>query len=257
MSARIIAFCNQKGGVAKTTSTINTGAALAKAGKRVLLVDCDPQGSLTVSLGIDAEERPVTTYELLLKDADAADAIIYNVGSGYDVIPADLRLSAADLELVSQPARETLLREALRPFFTEYDYILVDCPPSLSVITVNCLTVANEIIIPQQAHFLAVSGLSLLLDTVEVVRKRINKTLSIRGVILTMFDGRTNHAKEVREQVREFFGDRVFTTAIRNNIALADAPARGMDVYQYAPTSNGAADYTALAGEIMNQEGKQ
>lgn len=259
MSARVIAFCNQKGGVAKTTSVINVGAALARAGRRVLLVDADAQGSLTVSVGLEeaVNDQTVTTYELLLENGDASGAIWENIGSGYDVIAADIRLSAADLKLVSIPGRETLLRDALEPLAANYDYILLDCPPNLSIVTMNCLTAAHELIIPQQAHFLALSGLSLLLDTVEVVQRRINKRLAITGVVLTMYNGRTNHAKEVEIQAREFFGGRVYDTRIRNNIALADAPARGLDVFQYDPKSNGAADYEALAAEIMKQEDTQ
>lgn len=258
MSARVIAFCNQKGGVAKTTSVINVGAALARAGRRVLLVDADAQGSLTVSVGLEERvtDQTVTTYELLLENGDAADAIWDNIGSGYDVIAADIRLSAADLKLVSVPGRETVLRDALEPFVSEYDYILIDCPPNLSIVTMNALTAAHELIIPQQAHFLALSGLSLLLDTVEVVQRRVNRQLAITGVVLTMYNGRTNHAKEVKNQVTDFFKDRVYNTVIRNNIALADAPARGLDVFQYDPKSNGAADYEALAAEIIEQEGK-
>lgn len=256
---RVIAFCNQKGGVAKTTSVINVGAALAKAGRRVLLVDADAQGSLTVSVGLEEKvnDSTVTTYELLLENGDPSDAIWQNVGSGYDVIAADIRLSAADLKLVSLPGRETVLRDALAELKGAYDYILLDCPPNLSIVTLNCLTAAQELIIPQQAHFLALSGLSLLLDTVELVHRRINKELNISGVVLTMYNGRTNHAKEVEAQAREFFGDRVFNTKIRNNIALADAPARGLDVFQYDPKSNGAADYKALAEEIIKQEVKR
>lgn len=259
MSARVIAFCNQKGGVAKTTSVINVGAALARAGRRVLLVDADAQGSLTVSVGLEeaVNDQTITTYELLLENGDASGAIWENIGSGYDVIAADIRLSAADLKLVSIPSRETLLRDALEPLAANYDYILLDCPPNLSIVTMNCLTAAHELIIPQQAHFLALSGLSLLLDTVEVVQRRINKRLAITGVVLTMYNGRTNHAKEVEIQAREFFGGRVYDTRIRNNIALADAPARGLDVFQYDPKSNGAADYEALAAEIMKQEDTQ
>ena len=176
------------------------------------------------------------------------------MGSGYDVITADIRLSAADLKLVSLPGRETVLRDALEAVAPSYDYILLDCPPNLSIVTMNCLTAARELIIPQQAHFLALSGLSLLLDTVELVRRRVNKRLNISGVVLTMYNGRTNHAKEVEAQAREFFGGRVYNTRIRNNIALADAPARGLDVFQYDARSNGAADYEALAAEIMKQE---
>lgn len=255
MSARVIAFCNQKGGVAKTTTVLNTGAALAKAGKRVLLIDTDAQGSLSVSVGLEElTDQDVTTYELLVEGADTADAIRDDLGAGYDVIPADIRLSAADLKLVSIPGRETLLKDAIEPFISEYDYILIDCPPNLSIVTMNCLTAATELIVPLQANYLALSGLTLLLDTVELVQKRVNKSLKLSGVLLTMYKGRTTHAKEIKEQVADFFGDKVFNTVIRDNIALADAPARGMDIYQYDPRSNGASDYENFTQEIIRME---
>lgn len=255
MKTRVIAFCNQKGGVAKTTTVLNTGAALAKAGKRVLLIDTDAQGSLSVSVGLEElTDHDVTTYELLVEGADAADAIRYNLGTGYDVIPADIRLSAADLKLVSIPGRETLLRDAIEPFIGEYDYILIDCPPNLSIVTMNCLTAATELIVPLQANYLALSGLTLLLDTVELVQKRVNKKLVLSGVLLTMYKGRTNHAQEIKAQVADFFGDKVFNTVIRDNIALADAPARGMDIYSYDPRSNGANDYENFTQEILRME---
>lgn len=257
MSARVIAFCNQKGGVAKTTSVINTGAALVKAGKRVLLIDTDAQGSLSVSVGLDdLTDNDLTTYELLVENADTADAIRVNIGSGYDVIPADIRLSAADLKLISIPGRETLLKDAIAPFLSEYDYILIDCPPSLSIITMNALTAATELIVPLQAQYLALSGLSLLLDTVELIQKRVNKTLVLTGVLLTMYKGRTNHSNEIKNQVAEYFNDKVFKTVIRENIALADAPARGMDILQFEPRSNGAKDYISFANELLEMEAK-
>jgi len=255
MSARVIAFCNQKGGVAKTTTVLNTGAALAKSGKRVLLIDTDAQGSLSVSVGLEElTDQDVTTYELLVEGADTADEIRDNLGAGYDVIPADIRLSAADLKLVSIPGRETLLKDAIEPFVSEYDYILIDCPPNLSIVTMNCLTAATELIVPLQANYLALSGLTLLLDTVELVQKRVNKKLKLSGVLLTMYKGRTKHAQEIKEQVADFFGDKVFNTVIRDNIALADAPARGMDIYQYDPRSNGASDYADFTQEIIRME---
>jgi len=256
MSARIIALCNQKGGVGKTTSSINIAAALTRAGRKVLAVDLDPQGSLTVGVGLEerAAEQTVTTAEILLEGANAADAVLANICSGFDVIPADIRLSAADLKLVSLPGRETILRDALEEIAGNYDYILLDCPPNLSVVTLNGLAAAQELIIPQQSNFLALSGASLLLDTVALVRKRINRKLNISGVVLTMHNSRTNHAKEIESQARDFFGSRVYTTVIRNNVALADAPARGLDIFQYDARSNGAADYKALAAEIMKQE---
>lgn len=256
--SRIIAIVNQKGGVGKTTSTINIGSALVRSGKRVLLVDADAQGSLSISAGMDEQtlETGLTTAEVLLENVSIADAIRVNVCSGFDLLPADIRLSAADLRLVNVPGRELILRDALEEVEQAYDYILIDCPPNLSLTALNALAAAHELIIPVQAHFLAVGGLSLLLDTIKLM-KRLNPNLKIAGVLLTMYDGRTNHAKEISAQVKEFFGDKVFNTVIRANISLADAPAQGMDIFQYAPRSNGSADYTALCVEIVNQEGNQ
>lgn len=256
---RVIAVVNQKGGVGKTTTALNLGAALAKAGRRVLLVDIDPQGSLTVSVGLeeDVTDQSITIAEVLLQGADIADAIRENICSGFDIVPADIRLSAADLQLASIPGRELILKEALAEISGDYDYILIDCPPSLSLLTINALTAAGSVLIVQQAHYLALSGAGLLLDTIKLIKKRVNPGLDIAGVLLTMFDGRTNHAKEIRSQVQEFFGDKVYNTVIRSSIALADAPARGLDIYQYKPKDNAAADYTAFAEEITRQEAKQ
>lgn len=256
MTPRIIAVVNQKGGVGKTTTALNLGAALARAGRRVLLVDMDPQGSLTISAGLEeyVTDQDTTIAEVLLQGASIADALHDNACSGFDLVPADIRLSAADLQLASIPGREFILKEALGEIASAYDYILIDCPPSLSLLTINALTAAGSIIIVQQAHYLALSGAGLLLDTIKLIKKRVNPGLAIAGVLLTMFDGRTNHAKEIRDQVKEFFGDKVYNTVIRSSIALADAPARGLDVFQYKPRDNAAADYAAFASEIIEQE---
>lgn len=256
---KIIAVVNQKGGVGKTTTALNLGAALAKAGRRVLLVDTDPQGSLTISAGLEevVTDQSTTIAEVLLQGADIADALHENVCSGFALIPADIRLSAADLQLASIPGRELILKEALAEIAGDYDYILIDCPPNLSLLTVNALTAAGSVLIVQQAHYLALSGAGLLLDTIKLIKRRVNQQLAIAGVLLTMYDGRTNHAKEIKAQVQEFFGDKVYNTVIRSSIALADAPARGLDIFQYKPKDNAAADYTAFAGEIIEQEERQ
>lgn len=258
MSPRIIAVVNQKGGVGKTTTTLNLGAALAKAGRRVLLVDTDPQGSLTIAAGMEeaVTDQSTTIAEVLLQGASIADALWDNVCSGFDLVPADIRLSAADLQLASVTGREFVLKEALQEISSAYDYILIDCPPNLSHLTINALTAAGSVLIVQQSHFLALSGAGLLLDTIKLIKRRVNPGLAIAGVLLTMYDGRTNHAKEIRAQVQAFFGDKVYNTVIRSSIALADAPANGLDIFQYKPKDNAAADYAAFAQEIIEQEGK-
>lgn len=249
--ARIIALVNQKGGVGKTTSTINIGAGLHRAGKRVLLVDLDPQGNLTVSVGIEAHTLACTMFEVLKGDCRPQEAIIKR---GYAVIPADIRLSGADMELSAVPGREMLLKEALTPIAKNYDYILIDCPPSLGLITLNGLTAAREIFIPLQAEFLALNGMAQLFNTVKAVQKRLNPQLDITGIITTLYDSRKNLNKEVLEKVQEYFPDKTFKALIRNNVSLAEAPSFGQDIYEYKPDSRGAEDYTALCDEIIKQE---
>lgn len=249
--ARIIALVNQKGGVGKTTSTINIGAGLHRAGKRVLMVDLDPQGNLTVSVGVEAHTLDYTVFEVLKGDAEPQAAIVKR---GYDIIPADIRLGGADMELSAVPGREMLLKEAFAPIAENYDYILIDCPPSLGLITLNGLTAAREIFIPLQAEFLALNGMAQLLNTVKAVQKRLNPQLDITGIIATLYDGRKNLNKEVLEKIRQYFPNKTFATLIRDNIALAEAPSFGQDIYEYKPDSKGAEDYTALCDEIIKQE---
>lgn len=255
---RIIAFLNQKGGVAKTTSTINIGAGLANKGKRVLLIDLDPQGNLTASLGIPAHELDNTVHELLTDGRGVQEAAVRAQG-GYEVIPADIRLSGAELELSSQPGREMILKEALQPVINQYDYILMDCPPSLTLLTLNGMTAAKEIFIPLQTEFLALHGMGQLLKTVETVKKRLNPDLKITGIITTFYDSRKTLNREVVEKIQSYFPDKLFETRIRNNVSLAEAPGYGMDIFQYKSDSNGAADYTLLCDEVISQEtrGKQ
>lgn len=248
---RIIALVNQKGGVGKTTSTINIGAGLARAGKKVLLVDLDPQGNLTISLGIKAHELDTTLYELLKGEVNAIRTI---VEGSYDVIPSDIRLSGAELELNSQPGREMILKEVLKPIAAKYDYILIDCPPSLGLITLNGLTAAQEIFIPLQAEFLALNGMAQLINTIKAVQRRLNPDLGISGIITTLYDSRKNLNKEVLEKITEYFPDQAFKTLIRDNVALAESPSFGKDIFEYKPDSNGAEDYKALCAEIIQQE---
>lgn len=249
--ARIIALVNQKGGVGKTTSSINIGAGLAKAGKKVLLIDLDPQGNLTVSLGVEAHKHEATIFELLKGDVTATDATITG---DYDIIPADIRLSGADMELSAVPGREMLLKEALQPVLYKYDYVLIDCPPSLGLITLNGLTAAQEIFIPLQAEFLALNGMAQLLNTVKAVQRRLNPQLDITGIVATLYDSRKNLNKEVLEKIQHYFPNKVFNTLIRDNVALAEAPSFGKDIFQYKSDSKGAEDYNSLCVEIIKQE---
>lgn len=216
---RIIALVNQKGGVAKTTSTINIGAGLSRLNRKVLLIDIDPQGNLTASLGVQAHKLKNTIHEMLRGDITAKEAII-KVKNGYDIIPADIRLSGAEIELSTQPGREMILKEILEPIIKDYDYILIDCPPSLGLLTLNALTAAKEIFIPLQAEYLALHGMSQLIQTFLTVKKRLNPDLEITGIITTLFDSRKILNREVIENIREYFPDKLFDTRIRSNVSL-------------------------------------
>jgi chromosome partitioning protein len=247
---KTIALLNQKGGVAKTTSCINIGAALATRGKKVLLLDLDPQAHLTYSLGIAAHEQQRTIYEVLRGDFPLYDAVMER--GGMSMVPASLNLSAAEIELSGKPGREFLLKES----FTKvegYDFILLDCPPSLGLLTLNALTAANEVFIPLQTEFLAMQGMSTLIQTIELVKKRLNPALEVAGIIGTRFDSRKNLNQEVVKKIREHFGDKVFKTLIRDNVAVAEAPSFGQTIFEYRPDSNGATDYLALTDEILTR----
>jgi chromosome partitioning protein len=249
--ARVFLVASGKGGVGKTTSAINIGAGLQKAGKKTLMVDLDPQGNLTVSVGIETRDLNLTVFEMLKGECAAVEAIIQR---GYDVIPADIRLSGADMELSAIPGREMLLKEALAPLSGDYDYILIDCPPNLGLITLNGLTAAKEIFIPLQAEFLALNGMAQLMNTVNAVQKRLNPQLNVTGIITTLYDSRKNLNKEVLEKIRSYFPNKVFNTLIRDNVALAEAPSYGNDIFEYKANSKGAENYAALCVEIIRQE---
>lgn len=245
-----IAFINQKGGTGKTTSTLNVGAALARDGYKVLLIDIDPQGNLTTSAGlVELLENEPTVYEVL-KGQDINKAIKQKKGA-YDILPTDIRLSGADIELSAVAGRDYILKEAIEALEIEYDYILIDCPPSLSVITLMGLTAADSVIIPVQAQYLALKGMAQLIDTINLVKKRMNPGLEIAGVLLTMYDSRKNLDREILENVTAAFPNKVFNTTINNNVALAEAPAFGMDIYEYKPDSKGAQQYEQLTDEII------
>lgn len=250
--SRVIAIANQKGGVGKTTTAINLGASLAVAEKRTLVVDIDPQGNASSGLGItDRASRP-TVYDILIGNRSASEAIVRGVHlPGLDVIPSTRDLVGAEIELVSTPNRESILREALKGVRDEYDFVLVDCPPSLGLLTLNTLTAADSVLIPIQCEFYALEGLSQLLNTVRLVQRGLNRRLDIEGVLLTMFDRRLNLSRQVAEEARDYFGDKVYESTIPRNVRLAEAPSFGQPIVEYDVLSTGSEAYLALAQEVI------
>ncbi len=255
---RIYTLANQKGGVGKTTTTINLGAYLAYYGQRVLLVDLDPQANATSCLKIDKNTIRGGTYEALIGDTQAGGYILHNPRLKLSILPASPALAGGEVELVNELARESRLRKALQGISERYDYILIDCPPSLGLLTLNGLVAARDgVIIPVQCEYLALEGLSQLSTTLERVRKALFAELKVRGVVMTMFDGRTNLSNDVVEEVRRFFPERVFEAVIPRTVRLAEAPSYGQPISVYAPTSNGAQAYAALAREVLAGDGIQ
>lgn len=250
--ARVIAVCNQKGGVGKTTTSINLGAALAELGRRVLIVDFDPQGASTAGLGINALELESTVYTLLTcPGGDVKKTIRSSAFPNLDVLPANIDLSAAEVQLVNEVARESVLARTLRPVMDYYDVILVDCQPSLGLLTVNALTAAHGVIVPVAAEFFALRGVALLVETIETVRDRINPRLKIDGIVPTMVDTRTLHSKEALERLHEVFGDSVYKTTIRRAVKFPDASVSTEPILSYAPSHPGAEAYRRLAREVV------
>lgn len=254
---QVIAFVNQKGGVAKTTSCLNIGAALAIEGKSVLLVDLDPQGSLTKCVGIrDLDQQDATTYEVLKGEASINEAIKLVDGKAYyDIVPTDIRMSGAEIELISVPGRDYLLKEALEDLKQPYDYVLIDCSPSLNILTLMALTAADSVIIPVAAQYMPLDGVAQLLNTVELVQKRLNKRLKIGGVIVTIYDTRRSLDREIVESIRARFKEETFKTVVKYNSKLAEAPTFGKDIFDYEPRSAGAEAYKAIAKELIEREG--
>jgi chromosome partitioning protein len=250
--ARIIAMCNQKGGVGKTTSTINLGAALAEYGRRVLLVDFDPQGALSVGLGTNPHDLEATIYNLLLqRGIDIRDVIRHTRVPRVDLLPANIDLSAAEVQLVGEVAREQVLARTLRPVLDDYDVVLIDCQPSLGLLTVNALTAAHGVIIPLECEFFALRGVALLVETIEKVRDRLNPGLEVDGILATMFDPRTLHSREVVARVVEAFGEQVFHTVIGRTIKFPDASVAAEPITTYAASHAGAYAYRLLARELI------
>ena len=249
---QIISFVNQKGGVGKTTSAVNVTAALHARGKKVLLCDFDPQANATSGFGVDKSRAKFSSYDIVINERPAADAVMQTKFG--DVIPSAAALSGAGVELVSVPEREYALKRALEPLREQYDYIFIDCPPSLELLTLNALCACDSILVPVQCEYYALEGLSDLMTTLRAVKKGLNPDLQIFGVLLTMFDGRTNFSQQVAEEVRRHFPGKVYATVIPRNVRLAEAPSHGLPVAAYDKYSRGAAAYEALAGEILEKE---
>jgi len=250
---KILGIINQKGGVGKSTTAVNLAAALGSAGKQVLLVDLDPQGNATSGLGIDKGEITRCIYDLLLNDTPLHEVIIPDVAPGLDLVPATINLAGAEVELVSEMARENRLKDTLGSLRGKYDYILIDCPPSLGLLTVNALVASDKLIIPIQCEFYALEGVTKLLDSMKRVKSRLNPSLDIFGILLTMYDGRTMLARQVAKEVRSFFGKQVFETIIPRTVKLSEAPSYGLPITEYDPHGRGAESYTALAKEVINR----
>jgi chromosome partitioning protein len=255
--AVVISMCNQKGGVGKTTSTINLGASLAEYGRKVLLVDLDPQGALSAGLGVQHYELANTVHNLLVEPrVPIEDVLIHTRVDGLDLVPSNIDLSAAEIQLVNEVGREQTLSRALQPLLDRYDYVLIDCQPSLGLLTVNALACSDGVIIPTECEFFSLRGLALLTDTVEKVRERLNPRLSISGILVTRFDTRTVNAREVMARVMERFNDLVFDTVITRTVRFPETSVAGEPITTWAPKSTGAQAYRALAREVIDRFGK-
>ena len=251
---RIIAIANQKGGVGKTTTAINLSACLAEKGKKVLSVDMDPQGNMTSGLGLDKNNVERTIYDLIIGEAEIQDVIKKDVIENLDIIPTSIDLSAAEIELIDVEDKEYILRNAIHKVKNEYDFIIIDCPPSLSMLTINAMTTADSVLVPIQCEYYALEGLSQLIHTVELVKERLNDNLEIEGVVFTMYDARTNLSLQVVENVKDNLNQTIYKTIIPRNIHLAEAPSYGMPINLYDGKSAGADSYRRLAEEVINKE---
>ncbi|MDF0532227.1 ParA family protein [Tsukamurella sp. 8F] len=253
--AKVIAVCNQKGGVGKTTTTINLGASLAAYGRRVLLVDLDPQGALSAGLGVAHHELELTVHNLLMESQVSADDVLLRTRiDGLDLLPSNIDLSAAEIQLVNEVGREQTVGRALYPVLDRYDYILIDCQPSLGLLTVNALACADSVIIPMECEYFSLRGLALLTDTVDKVRDRLNPRLHLAGIVVTMFDSRTLHSRDVMARVVEVFGDTVYDTAISRTVRFPETSVAGEPITSWAPKSTGANAYRTLAREVIQRE---
>lgn len=255
---KAIAIFNQKGGVGKTTTNINLAACLAIKGKKILILDIDPQGNTTSGVGISKKDLDITTHEILVEDTYHPEEAIISTGiENLDIMPASVQLAGAEVELIELAGREKRLKRAIDILKSKYDYIFIDCPPSLGILTINSLTAVDSVLIPIQCEFYALEGVSQLMSTIDIVRRNMNPDLKIEGVILSMFDGRTNLSIQVVEEVKKYFKEKVYTTVIPRNVRLAEAPSYGMPVIQYDPKSAGAQAYMEFADEFLaNEEGR-
>jgi chromosome partitioning protein len=253
-TGRVVAIANQKGGVGKTTTAVNLGACLASLGQRVLLIDSDPQGNTTSGIGINKADVKYCIYDVIVNDCPMDDAILTTQVPNLSLLPATIQLAGAEIELVPTISREVRLRRAVQPLRTRYDYILIDCPPSLGLLTLNALTAADSILIPIQCEYYALEGLSQLLNTIRLVQRHLNTSLEVEGVLLTMLDARTNLGLQVIEDVRKYFRDKVYKTVIPRNVRLSEAPSHGRPIIQYDPKSKGAETYLDLAKEVIGVE---
>lgn len=253
---KVIAIANQKGGVGKTTTTINLGASLAAEGKKVLIIDADPQANATSGYGISPNDMTSSIYECLVDDYPLAGSQVATCMKGLDLIGSRIDLAGAEIELIGRPSREKVLRKALESVREQYDYILIDCSPSLGLITVNALTAADSVIIPVQAEYFALEGISKLINTIRIIKPKLNPELEIEGFLLTMYDARLRLANQIYEELKSHFGDMVFITVIPRNIRLSEAPSHGLPALLYDPESRGATSHVALAREIISKHRK-
>jgi len=254
---RTFTIANQKGGVGKTTTTVNLAAALAATKRRVLLIDMDPQGNATMGSGIDKNTLQLSICDVLLGDASASQVLQHASEAGYDILPANADLTAAEVQLMNKIGRERQLSLAIDTLRDNYDYILIDCPPSLNMLTVNALVAANGVVVPMQCEYFALEGLSSLLDTIEQIRINVNPDIRLEGLLRTMYDPRNNLSNDVSSELVEHFGDRVYRTVIPRNVALAEAPSYGQSILKYNKNSRGSIAYLALAGEVLRRDARQ
>jgi chromosome partitioning protein len=251
---KVIALANQKGGVGKTTTAVNLAACLAAADRKVLLIDSDPQGNATSGLGIDKRDVKQSIYDVLVRDIPARETILETAYANLSLLPATISLAGAEIELVNMMSRETRLKNALERVKYDYDYVLIDCPPSLGLLTINALTAAGSVLIPIQCEFYALEGVTMLMNTIQLVQRNLNPALKLEGVLMTMFDARTNLAEDVVTEVKKYFSAKMYETIIPRNVRLSEAPSHGEPIIVYDPRSRGAEVYTELAREVIGDE---